>query len=290
MEHKYLSDGRKVAVIGQLNNHETIVQEVFVTDAGDEIPSGERFTVKSLHDEPVLSWKAKRAMEDEAQHKKAKRALEDLNKQINQKRDVLKGYQQLAKDALKSIEGITPEDLERLSLFLSGSYRYVVQDSYRVEPPQKLEEAVFAWDSWRCERRYEGMKLLNVFGRSDGQLSYRINSYSDGSGSWTEIAFCQTEEEALARVAELAIARIESGRLSAKEWETCKKLGLSFTRAQERTFMRHRKKALKESIKDAKERATEYTDRVDQLCSELKALGVSDASQELAPLEGTDKA
>jgi hypothetical protein len=37
MEIKYLSDGRKVVVVGQLNQTETIVQEVFVTEAGDEL-------------------------------------------------------------------------------------------------------------------------------------------------------------------------------------------------------------------------------------------------------------
>ena len=56
---KYLSDGRKVVVVGVLNQTETIVQEVFVTKSGDEIPSGERFVVKSLHDAPVLSYKTK---------------------------------------------------------------------------------------------------------------------------------------------------------------------------------------------------------------------------------------
>ena len=55
-EIKYTSDGKKVAVIGRLNNQEQIVQEVFVVD-GSEIPSGEHFVVKSLHDVPVLSWK-----------------------------------------------------------------------------------------------------------------------------------------------------------------------------------------------------------------------------------------
>ncbi|VGD33408.1 Uncharacterised protein [Klebsiella pneumoniae] len=56
MEIKYLSDGRKVVVVGQLNQTETIVQEVFVTEAGDELPGGERFVTKSLHDVPVESW------------------------------------------------------------------------------------------------------------------------------------------------------------------------------------------------------------------------------------------
>ena len=39
METKYLSDGRKVVVIGQLNNVESIVQEIFVSDGGDQIPT-----------------------------------------------------------------------------------------------------------------------------------------------------------------------------------------------------------------------------------------------------------
>jgi len=57
--YKYLSDGRKVVIIGQLNNIESIVQEIFITESGDEVPSGERFTTKNLHDEPVESYKSK---------------------------------------------------------------------------------------------------------------------------------------------------------------------------------------------------------------------------------------
>jgi len=46
---KFTSDGKKVAVVGKLNAQETIVQEIFVSN-GNEIPSGENFVVKSLHD------------------------------------------------------------------------------------------------------------------------------------------------------------------------------------------------------------------------------------------------
>lgn len=38
---KYLADGRKVVVIGKINQTEHIVQEIFVTDSGDELPSGD---------------------------------------------------------------------------------------------------------------------------------------------------------------------------------------------------------------------------------------------------------
>ena len=53
---KYTTDGKKVVVIGDLNQTEKIVQEIFVTEDGAEIPSGERFVVKSLLDEPAKSW------------------------------------------------------------------------------------------------------------------------------------------------------------------------------------------------------------------------------------------
>lgn len=46
-EIKYTTCGKKVVVIGDLNQTEKIVQEIFVTNDGAEIPSGERFVVKA---------------------------------------------------------------------------------------------------------------------------------------------------------------------------------------------------------------------------------------------------
>lgn len=60
---KYTTDGKKVVVVGELNQTETIVQEIFVTENGDEIPQGERFVVKSLLDQPSESWKEKKLRE-----------------------------------------------------------------------------------------------------------------------------------------------------------------------------------------------------------------------------------
>ena len=52
-EIKYTDDGRKVVVLGALNKQEKIVQEIFVIGE-QEIPSGENFVVKSLHDAPAI--------------------------------------------------------------------------------------------------------------------------------------------------------------------------------------------------------------------------------------------
>jgi hypothetical protein len=51
---KYTSDGKKVVIIGNLNSQEKIVQEIFIIN-GQEVPSGENFVVKSLHDFPAIS-------------------------------------------------------------------------------------------------------------------------------------------------------------------------------------------------------------------------------------------
>lgn len=45
---KYTADGKKVVVIGDLNQTEKIVQEIFVTEDGCEIPTGERFVIKKV--------------------------------------------------------------------------------------------------------------------------------------------------------------------------------------------------------------------------------------------------
>ena len=66
---KYTTDGKKVVVLGNLNSQEKIVQEVFVVD-GSEIPSGEHFIVKSLHDATAISWKEKRLQEIEEKYDK----------------------------------------------------------------------------------------------------------------------------------------------------------------------------------------------------------------------------
>jgi len=76
---KYTTDGKKVVIIGDLNQTDKIVQEIFVTENGDEIPQGERFVVKSLLDEPAKSWKETRLEELEARYEKE---IADWERQI----------------------------------------------------------------------------------------------------------------------------------------------------------------------------------------------------------------
>ncbi|MES1923402.1 hypothetical protein MHBO_004968, partial [Bonamia ostreae] len=56
METKFLRDGRKVAVICNINAKEFVVQEVFVNEDGVEKLSGDQFVAQNLRDEKLISY------------------------------------------------------------------------------------------------------------------------------------------------------------------------------------------------------------------------------------------
>lgn len=84
---KYTTDGKKVVVIGDLNQTDKIVQEIFVTEQGDEIPQGERFVVKNLLDSPAKSW-----VESELLQAFQNKKKENFNKNIRDTEARLEEY------------------------------------------------------------------------------------------------------------------------------------------------------------------------------------------------------
>ncbi|GAG11454.1 unnamed protein product, partial [marine sediment metagenome] len=143
MEMKYLSDGRKVAVIGTLNNTETIVQEIFVTKDGADIPSGENFTVKSLHDEPVMSWEKKQEAKLEKRIKDLERRKEIADKECYQSQSKLKAYGEIVKSTRKMIDLLPESELKTFSLFITGSAMYFVLDRYDITEPARMIDSVY---------------------------------------------------------------------------------------------------------------------------------------------------
>lgn len=205
---KYTTDGKKVVVIGDLNQTEKIVQEIFVTEDGAEIPSGERFVVKALLDVPAKSWKQKELENLEQRYESEKKEWESkLNKLRNEKeiaysalnarvkwlRNVAKEpHQQQLKDAIS-----------RIADFLSNNNKWIVmKNSHRYTLEPFNDEGVGRLDEIDCDygyscRRYHSMRLLSLYGNCDGNLEYRISQYSDGSGSDTDVMFFREKEGAL---------------------------------------------------------------------------------------------
>ncbi|PWD66535.1 hypothetical protein [Pectobacterium parmentieri] len=227
---KFLSDGRKVAVIGQLNNQETIVQEIFVTPQGDEIPSGERFVVKSLHDAPVETYLSRQKKREEADLEKAKHNLASLNREISDARNKLAFWKDMFKQVKALADNINEQDFEHLTNVLTGQYNFVVEDSYRIPDIKGFQEAVSQIDHYCGRRDYEGVRLISVLGNSDGNLAYKLNEYRDGSGGYSTVNFFKSHKDASDYIKSLAVAQLHGSGLDIQDLKQCKSLGIEFSK------------------------------------------------------------
>lgn len=196
---KYTNDGKKVLIVGKLNSQETIVQEIFVS-AGQEIPSGENFVVKSLHEAPAESWKEKNLRELEARYesdrKKLQTQIDDQERRLCLERDKAK----LQTSALlQFVKNSDESQLETLKNFMAGEITHLFVAGYSPEIISwKDSNKVYDQDSFYHHARLEGIKLVSLMGNSDGDLSYRLHDYRDGSGSSKTIFPATSYQTALA--------------------------------------------------------------------------------------------
>lgn len=215
MNTKFLNDGRKVAVLGKLNNDESIVQEIFITDKGDEIPSGENFTARSLHDTPVKSYKQKQLEIEEVRLERVRSEISLINNQQG------KAYEELriAKDKVRSVlklgNYLEENEINTFIAFITGTIEYVVVSDYGFNIDKmivKFKDMEAYYDGYGERKRYEGLKLLSVAGKSDGNIDYRIHQYSDHSGNSSTVIPCTDYENAVSVAGEIILKQAESER------------------------------------------------------------------------------
>lgn len=195
---KYTNDGKKVLIVGKLNSQETIVQEIFVS-AGQEIPSGENFVVKSLHDAPAESWKEKNLRELEARYETSRKKWEAEIDQQGRRLSMIKEKAKLHADALfKFVEKSDSESMQLLKKVMSGQITHIFVSGYSPE--------IYEWeggngnldiDNYNGRSEVKGIKLLSLYGYSDGDLEYRLHTYRDGSGGSEQIWPTCSYDEAL---------------------------------------------------------------------------------------------
>jgi len=199
METKFLSDGRKVSIIGQLNNTEWIVQEVFVNSNGDEIPSGERFTTKNLHDQPLETYKNKKEKELDSVIKILSERKEKIEKEIKDLSEHRKTYALLLKST-KGFYEILKENINKGAFnhmcdILSGNIKWAVEVStYGISEPRTFEDSAEYSDNYYGRLECVGLKLMTLYGKSEGNISYKVHQYSDG-GTEKEYLFFKTDKE-----------------------------------------------------------------------------------------------
>jgi len=250
---KYTTDGKKVAIVGKLNSKETIVQEIFISE-GNEIPSGENFVVKSLHDKPVESWKEKNLRElDERYDRLRRNKEEEMRRYRKVCSNAISDFTQKIDYFKKSIKELNDDSFSLFVDFITGKVKYIVTYQYGLEI-KKFED----FTSGHGDR----LKLFSVFGRDDGSLMYCKNTYSDESGGKSKFIPCYTKEEALKVVKQKFD---EKERYHDKCLKDAKIFGFELDPVKLKNYKEQKVKGYQSYIKNYKEKISDYKHSIKQI-------------------------
>lgn len=225
MTHKFTPDGRKVAIIGALNAKETIVQEIFVAD-GTEFPAGEHFVVKTLLDAPAETYKTKKERETEESIKRLEKERDSLH-------DKIKSFRFRASAAaakIKWVEGITEPEVamvvDNIKAMICGEYTHVVILGHSRIEIEEWDEKIFTLCDDYNKDRFRNLRMVSLFGNWNGRLDlgWKVNSYSDGSGSSATFFPCRSFTEAIEKAKEIIYSK---AHLSDSDYQFCLTHGIT---------------------------------------------------------------
>ena len=254
MQTKYTNDGKKVGIIGKLNAEQTIVQEIFITEGGQEIPSGENFVVTSLHDAPVLSWKEKKLKEIEdkfeSDRKRYEQSIDRLSKEYKDQSELLKAKLNYIGLVLRNA---SPESFQLLVDYITGEIKWVIMDEKWSKPKlMPIEE---------FNQKYEDkLRLLSFFGKDDGSFSYAIGSYHDYSGSQTTFTPYKDYETAKERFKEILLQK----GVGEDTLDAAKKHGIEFPKEMIEEYNLRVLKSKQDRIQEHKDRIAEIEKEIQE--------------------------
>lgn len=134
---------------------------------------------------------------------KAQAVLSDLREQLAITRRELDTFERDRDGRMARLK--QHKALARLDDFLAGRLTHCVEHrSYGPPEIVAFEDAWAADDSCRPKR----LRLLTLFGRTDGDLEWNLNRYSDGSGSNVTVVPCTSYTEAVSVAAEVISAHV----------------------------------------------------------------------------------
>lgn len=252
MEIKFTSDNKKVIVIGSLNSTEKIVQEIFIVN-GSEIPSGEHFVVKSLHDTPVLSWKEKELKKIEIKYEALKFKYDNELKVLNARYETISvELKNKIEYAGKVLKNVSPESFNNLTDYLTGKIRYIVKSGYS---PELIEWKDFI-------QTYEGrLRLISIYGKDDGGLIYAVGDYYDFSGSHRNFRPFNNYEDAFSYFT----SQILNCTISDTVIEVAKKYNIQLDKEKIKQFNIKKYNDLTKNINHYQEAINTWTDSINKI-------------------------
>jgi hypothetical protein len=207
--------------------------------------------VKTLHDAPAVSWKEEAVRKQEEAYKRSSEEFQRLERDLRLKREELRVHLEYTGKALRNVSA---KSFDMITQFLCGDVKWVVIEGYS---PELVE--------WR-HGMYEGkLRLLSLFGRDYGSLSFSLSAYCDGSDEYrNRYAYTPFSDykDALAKWLELASKKVNDDTIAqakkhgvnlpakaVKEWMAKKVEGIDKEVAQQKLRIEALKKQKAEILK-----------------------------------------
>lgn len=185
MDIKYLTDGTVVKLIQALHGGKFLVSTVYEEyseyNENGHIHEiyGEPYIVDNIYDTAPVKKLNQEIKQNEGKLQSIKDEIQKLSKH---------------KSLLNSeIEQIINDNkyVKQVLQLINKEIKYIAIKNSNAWNIKKFEDALKEDNS-----SYSKPKLISLFGNSNGNLTWNINRYSDGSGSWQEVEFFNTEEDA----------------------------------------------------------------------------------------------
>lgn len=201
----------------------------------------------------------------DARFTEAEARLADIEKRYQLRFSEVTNAEREIKDRLAKLNKYA--GLEHLERFIDGDFTHFVVDEYS---GYEIKDKATALS--QDDRYDKKLRLLSLYGDTNGNILWELNRYRDGSGNWTHVYPCLSLEDAKAKVHELCEAKIA-------EWRAGKVnaygLGLAVKSLKRAGFivpddLASADQANKE--KEAQQKVSEAQKRLDIANAELRAI------------------
>lgn len=187
MSKNYLANGRQVNVIQKLDTGYLCEYVYSHEDWGEEARpySDEVFTVADVYETAPTATYDARVLELRA-------SVDALTTQQRELRERISAVEATERSRFAKFERY--KALRQLEDFIEGRItHYVEVPGWGVPRIIEFEQTKNPDGSYQTRDEY---KLLTLFGRTNGDLAWKLNRYTDGSGSNTDVIPCTSLDEA----------------------------------------------------------------------------------------------
>jgi len=191
---KYLRDGQEVEVISEVKDG-FLIQNVIYDSYSDEeyIEDSISYFTNKVFDKPPTIQYAEKV-------KSLKKEIEELNTLKRNIVEEIKQSEERHKETIKKFNKYS--ELKNLNMFIDGKITHYAFLNWSGGEIVTFEKAV-------CQYDHKTLKLLTLFGKSKGNLEWRLSEYSDHSGGWNTVIPCFSFEEARQEVQKHIDAKIK---------------------------------------------------------------------------------